>query len=429
MAALTAGKIADVMFEDLLETIDDQTALADKCERFEPDASTMQNSNNAIWRPVEQQSRVVKKWDMAGEASGIIQETYPSTLGLPSNTMVEMRADELRDLDFWRRQGARDGRQMVVEQNTAIAQAIVDQGSLFYRSAATDGFSFLSEAQVIMNEQQRFKTDRHFYMNDRTNQKFGKDLAGRQTLQGRPEEVWSKGQIGTNIAEFDSVNTASFLPSLAGGSDAATVVGNQSFRPEGGTVTATGIVTNVDYRYASIPTTLAHTFEIGDKFTLNNGGTDILAVGSSTKQITGEARTFTVVGVPDDQTIEFYPKPIALDDTFAGDPDAALMRKSANIDTLILAGANIVAVNTDALAKTNIFFDTDAVEIVTGTIPANLFAEYNGHKVISSTMKNGQPIYMIYDADMVGMNLRYRVFSWWDVVIKDPMRAGVAISI
>ena len=423
--AISAGKIAEVMFEDLLESIDDQTAIADNCQRFEPSASDMQNSENAIWRPVEQQSNIFKGWDATGKESGIIQETYPSVLQEPSNALVEMRADKLRDLDFWRRQGKRDGKQMVVEQNLEICNAIMNQGSLFYRSAETDGFSFLSEAQVTMNEQQRFETNRHFYLNDRANQKFGKELAGRQTLQGRPEEVWANGQIGQNIAGFDSVNTASFLPTLGGGVDGSTVTGDQSFKPEGGSVTTTGIVTNVDYRYAQIPVAIGGNFEIGDKVVFSNGADKVMAVGSSTKQNTNEPRTFTVVGVPSTTLIEIFPKPIAYDDPGLTD----LEKQYANINTQILNLATVDCVNTDAAVKTNLFFDKDAVEIVSGTIPAQLFGEYNGHKVISETMKNGQPIYMIYDANMINMNFRYRVFSWYDVVIKDPMRCGVAISI
>jgi len=100
----------------------------------------------------------------------------------------------------------------------------------------------------------------------------------------------------------------------------------------------------------------------------------------------------------------------------------------ANVDTQITSGATVEAKNTQAIAKTNLFFDEDAVEVISGTIPADLFAEYNGHKVISATMKNGHPMYMVYDANIVDMNFRYRLFSWWDVTIKDPSRCGVALT-
>lgn len=425
MAALSAGKIAEVWFEEYMLTIDDQTLLSDQCERIQPDGGDMQNSGNIINRPVEQQAEVIEGWDLTGKEAGIIEETYPSVLGEPQNTFVEMRADNMRTLDFWRKSGKRAAMQMAVTQNQSIANAIMNQGSLYIESAATDGFDFLSNIQVIMNEQQRYHTERKVYLNDRTNQKFGKDLAGRQTLQGRPEEVWSKGQIGANIAEND-IYVASFLPTLTGGVETATtVVGNQSFKPEGGNVTATGIVSNVDYRYAAIPVVSSAAYEIGDKFKFVNTAVDVTAVGASTKQDTDEARTFTVVGVPSAGIIEIYPKPIAIEDTAL----TGLERQYSNVQQQILDGAELVLLNTATAAKTNLFFDKDAVEVISGTIPAGLFSEYNGHKVISSTMKNGQPVYMVYDANIVNMNFRYRLFSWWGVTIKDPMRCGVAISV
>ena len=424
MAALSAGKIAQVWFEDYLETIEDQTLLADNCDRITPDAADMQNSGNIINRPVEQQAEIIEGWDLTGRESGIIEETYPSVLGEPQNTFVEQRADNMRTLDFWRKSGKRAAMQMAVQQNQTIANAIMNQGSLYYKSTATDAFSFLSEGQVILNEQQRYKTDRKFYLNDRTNQKFGKDLAGRATQMGRPADVWSKGQIGNNIAEFD-IYQASFLPSLGGGAvTATTVTGAQSFKPEGGNVTETGIVSNVDYRYAQISVAASADYTIGMKVYFKNGADPVMAVGASTKQDINEYRTFTIVGTPSATTIEIYPKPIAIEDGSL----TGLERQYSNIQQVIGNGATVEVVNTDVSAKTNIFFDKDAVEVISGTIPANLFAEYNGHKVISSTMKNGHPVYMVYDANMVNMNFRYRLFSWWGVTIKDPMRCGVAIS-
>lgn len=427
MGALSAGKIAEVMFEDVMETIEDQTMLADNCDRFEPGSGNMQNANNFVWRPVEQQAVIQEGWDMAGKSTDIIEETYPSVLGEPKNDFVEQRADDMRDIEFWRRRGIRSGKQMAVNQNTAIANAIRTQGSLFYRSAATDGFDFVSEAQVLLNEQQRTQTERNFYLNDRTTKKFAADLAGRQTLQGRPEtDAWAKGQIGRNIAEFD-IHTASFLPTITGGVEVSTTVtGAQSFAPAGGAVDAvSGQVTNVDYRVAVIPVAASAGYDIGDKVTFDNAGTPVNAIGASDKLDTLQARTFTIVAKPSGTSITVYPKPIALDDGAL----STIEKAYANINTVITNGATVERVNSDALVKTNLFFDKDAVEIISGEIPADLFSEYNGHKVISATMKNGHPMYMIYDANMVNMNFRYRLFSWWGVTIKDPSRCGVAISI
>lgn len=419
--AISSGKIAEVIFEEALETIQDQTMLSDMCDRFEPEAGIMQNSGNVVWRPVEQQAVIQAGWDMTGLETDIIEETYPATLQDPNNDFVSQRADDVRDLEFWRRRGARSGKQQIVEQNTTIAKAISQQGSQYYDSTAASGFDFISEAQALLNEEQRAHMQRYFILNDRANQKFAQDLAGRQTLQGRPADTWANGQIGSNVAEFD-LFTGSFLPTIAGGADpATTVTGLQSFKPEGGSVDATGsIVTNVDYRNATIPVADSSGYNIGDKVTFAN----VNAIGVSDKTDTDRLRTFTIKAKPSGTSVIVSPKPIALDD-----PALTTIEKAyANVDTQIAGGVTMNRVNTAASDKTNLFFDKDAVEVLSGTIPAQLFAEFDGNKVLTETMPNGQKMYMVYDGNIATMNFRYRLFTWWGVTIKDPQRCGVAVT-
>ena len=68
---------------------------------------------------------------------------------------------------------------------------------MFYRSNATSGYEFIAEGQAIQNERQAFNSGRCFVLNDRDTLTFGADLAARQTLQGRPEQTWKTGQIGS----------------------------------------------------------------------------------------------------------------------------------------------------------------------------------------------------------------------------------------
>lgn len=425
MAALTAGKIAEVMFDKALETYEPQDMLLPTTTFYEPDGSTMQNSGNIIWRPVQQHRPVLSGFDLTGQEQGIIEETYPATLGTPTNDLVSQRADDMRDMRFWEKAGEESGRQQATNLNKAIATAIGTQGAMFYRSNATSGYDVIGEAQALMNERQGAKSDRCFLLNDRDNLRFGKDLAARQTLQGRPETTWANGQIGQNVAEFD-IYTASFLPNIVGGADpAATVTANQSFKPTAGTVdTVLNTVTNVDYRTATLPVTASASYNVGDKVTFANGGTTVKAVGLADKSNTGVAMTFTIVGKPTGTSITIFPKPIALDDPAL----TALEAAYANVDTRILNAATVNRVNIDASKKTNLFYDKDAVEVLGGTIPAELFRSFDGLKVINQTMKNGLKMYMIYDANMINLQFRYRLFTWWGVTIKDPSRCGVAVT-
>ncbi len=311
----------------------------------------------------------------------------------------------------------------------AISGTTFTNGSTFSVTSAgvltaTSGFNFIAQAQAMMDERQVSTDGRNFVLSTRDNFKFAQDLAGRQTLQGRPASVWESGQIGQNVASFD-VYTGAYLQNQVGGADpATTVTANQSFKPEGGTVSATGVVTNVDCRTATIPVTASAAYNIGDKVTFANGGTTVKALGLMDKTDTGQAMTFTIVAKPSGTSVTVYPKPIAVDDPAL----SALEKAYANINTRILNAATMNRINIDANALPSIFFSRDAVEVFTGEIDARMFGDLGGKKVISSRMKSGQTVYMIYDANPTTMELSYRLFTWYGITIKNPMACGVAIS-
>ena len=417
----STGKIAEVLFENALETYDHQMQLADMTDNFKPDPGMFQNANNVVWRPTQQHAPVIEGFDLTGQEQDIIEETYPAILGTPTNDFVKQRIDQLRDMSFWEKRGKQSGMRQATELNKRIANLVATTGSLFVRSNATSGYPFIAEAQALMNERQVSSQDRCFLMNDRDTLKYSSDLAARQTLQGRPEDAaWSKGQIGSNVAEFN-VYTGSYLPTILGGAAATTVTGNQSFKPEGGNVDATStIVTNVDYRLASMPVASSAGFEVGDKFTIGA----LQAVGLADKTNTGQLMTFTVVSKPNATTINFFPKPIAAD-------DAALTlteKAYANVDTTIANTDAVTRLNVDASAKANIFWAKDSIEVVGGDVPMELMAEFDGMKVISETLANGQRMYMVYDGNIASLDMRFRIFTWYGLTNKNPMANGLALS-
>lgn len=421
----TTGKIAEVMFEKSKETYEHQMQLLSLTNFDTPDPSKMQNAGNVIWTPVQQHAPIIEGFDLTGEETGIIEETYPSILGTPRNDFISQRADDVRDMRFWERRGEQSGRRQATELNKLIASAVAIQGSLFLRSNVTSGYEFIANAQAIQNERQTYNSGRCFILNDRDNLTFGADLAARQTLQGRPDETWKTGQIGKNIAEYD-IYTGSFLPNLVGGADpATTVTGNQSFKPEAGSVnTTTGVVTDVDYRIATVPVAASASYNVGDKVYFANSAVPVTALGLADKTDTGQPMTFTIVGKPDSTSVQIYPKPIAADDAAL----STLEKAYANIDTTILNAATMNRLNIDASNKTNLFWDKSAVEVLGGTIPAELFAQYDGMKVISDTMENGQVMYMVYDGQIDTLTFRFRIFTWYGITICDPSNCGVAVT-
>ncbi|NTU49509.1 MAG: hypothetical protein HGA87_01200, partial [Desulfobulbaceae bacterium] len=125
--AVTTGKIAEVLFEKTLETYEQQTQLLPLCNFEQPDGSKLQNSGNVVWKPVQQHAPVIDGFDMTGQETGIIEETYPCILGTPKNDFVQARADDLRDLGFWERRGVQSGMRQATELNKQIASAVALQ--------------------------------------------------------------------------------------------------------------------------------------------------------------------------------------------------------------------------------------------------------------------------------------------------------------
>lgn len=424
MATQTTGKIAEVIFEAAVDTHEEQTQILGLVDSFTAPPGSLQNGNNFIWRTAQQHRPVLSGWDLTGQEQGIIEETYPAVLGTPTNDLVELRADDLRDPLFWKRAGEESGRKQAATLNKAVSDLITNTGSLAYRTNTTSGFNFIAQAQTIMDERQAMADQRKFILSPRDNLKFATELSGRQTLQGRPATVWESGQLAQNVAGFD-VYTGSYLSTIAGGADpATTVTANQSFKPEAGSVSATGVVTNVDYRTATIPVTASASYNVGDVITFANGGTTVKAVGLTDKTVTDQAMTFRIVAKPSGTSITVYPKPIAADDPAL----SALEKAYANINTRILNGATVNRVNVDALARPSVFFDKSSIEVFHGDIPVNFFNQFGGQKVLTATLKSGQKMYMLYDANSTTMQLRFRVFSWYSVTNKNPSANGVAIS-
>jgi hypothetical protein len=254
---------------------------------------------------------------------------------------------------------------------------------------------------------------------------FSQDLAARQTLQGRPADTWVKGQIGQNIAGFD-VFTSSSISALAGGADpATTVTANVSFAPTGGTVTtATGIVTNTDYRDATISVTASASYNVGDRVTFANGGTTVKAIGRDDKTVTDEAMTFTIVAKPSGTSVTVWPKPIAADD-----PALSTLEKAyANINTRILNTATMNRVNIDTSTQPSIYWEKDSIEVIKGDAPIELMGQFGGMKIAKETMKNGLNMYLLYDADIIKASTQWRMFVWYGVNNAKPGDNGIAIK-
>jgi hypothetical protein len=420
--ALQGAKAITVLFDSVLDQMGEELQMAKTASVFKPDPAMLQNSNNVLWRPVEQQAPVKTGFDMTGLFGNVIELSYPAVLGTPENDAFSVNASDFRDPQFVKRRGQASAKRLFAAVNQKIATTVRDTGSLFYRKSLTaaNGYSFIAEADSLMTERQCWRGDgTSFFLNARAYNLAGTDLAQRGTLSGRPEKAYATGMVGKDIAGFD-VYKSGYNPSLVGGATPATTVATTVALKPLATQTAAGQTFPVDYRSGDITFASGAGWAVGDRITFPA----VNALGLLDKTNTGQLMTFCIVAV-NGAVMTVYPRPIAITDAALTADEKAY----ANISTQILSGAVPTRLNTDALIQTNSFWANDSVEIIAGSAAWDQMAALSGWKSLSETLDNGMQITMAYDGSIETMDLKVRVFNWYGVTNRDPSRNGVAVNI
>ncbi len=422
----STGKKVVQFFDTVVKTYEEQSQVLSLVKYFNPGDADMQNSGNIAWDSVEQHAPIITGFDTTGKATDIIQETVPMALGVPSNDVVTQRVDDLRDPQFLDRRAKVSGKRQAAELNKSILSLIGSAGSLYYQTTAVNGFSAIGEGAVILDQRQKDKDGRICMLNSEDNFRYSGDLSNRQTFAGRPENAYGKGGIGTEVGDFMTYKSTS-NPIITGNQNPdAVTTATLSDRPEPGSVNnATNTVTNVDYRVSTIALASAN-YAVGDKiqFDLAAGGF-VQSIGLHDKTPSGRPMTATIVNIPDGASIEVYPKIIALDDPTLTVLEAAY----ANADTQVISGTTVTKLNNFAGTKpANLFWCKDAIQVVGGNAPVGLLNEYGGMKVVSTTMSNGQIMYMAYDGDINTLNFTMRLFTWYGITIRDPSACGAFVN-
>lgn len=417
MATQSAKNIV-AFYDKVLEQMNNDFTYAQAAEVDTVAGDTLQNANNIYWRNVEQQAPVLTGWDLTGQETEIIEQTYPLQLQDPRNDFVQLRVDELRDRGFLDRRAVASAKRQNAELNKRIANLIADEGSLYYESNSAD-FDFVAEADTLMTERQAYRDmGATFALTPRNNQLMAGNLASRTLYKdNRSELAYGSASIGDNVAGFDLVRAPTYgtVPTAAGAD--STVATDVTEVPEGFT-TVSGSIQNVDYRLGVISLVSAANYQVGDVVTF----TGVNALGLQDKTDTGQLMTFKIVAV-NGNDISVYPKPIAANQAGITSEQAAY----ANISTAIVATTPCVKVNTNG-GEANAFWANDSICVVNGDAPLEILNEFDGMKVVSETLDNGVKLYMAYDARLDTLNARLRLFTWYGLVNKDPSRNGVAIK-
>jgi hypothetical protein len=438
MSDLSTGKIAEIMFESAIETFEEQDLMLDLVTVIKHKQNSLQNAGNQIWKPIQQHTPIVDGWNVSSQETPIFEQTYPLSLGIPSNDFVKQKIDDLRDESFWIRRGQESGKDQASHLNKLITENIKNYSSLYYELDTDSGYKFLSQAQEILNERQVSGKPRYFLLNENDTNALSGDFVVRRGLEANTKN-WKSGQIGQNIAEFD-VFTGSFLPNTNNNNwvDGSKLLTGAIYEiPEAGSIDIVNhTVKNVDYRLGKIELQAGNwpipTPIVGDKFKIQSAQESryLKSVGLNNKQVASSPDsdfTATVVGVDaPSYIIYYYPMYIPVDN----EDRTALtdfQKLNANVDICPL---NINVIRIGQLdKKVNLFWDKSAVEVLVGIVPSGKFKEFAGMKTMSHTMKNGVDMFMIYDGNVEDMTFRFRLFTWYGITICKPQNCGIALKI
>jgi hypothetical protein len=408
-----------VAFENILEGFQDALVLSRNVSIYNTDQTMMERTNNVIWRPMPYIAQSFSGTDMTSNFKDFTQLAVPATIGFNRAVPWVLTATELRDSLQEGRLGDSAKQKLASDINRAVMDVAANQGTLVVkRTVAASGFDDVAQAEAIMNEIGVQSFDRYLAISTRDYNGMAANLAGRQTMQGKPITAYEKAYVGT-VASFETFkfDYSNRLTAAAGVS--VTVNGaNQYYTPKATSTAGTGETANVDNRYQNLTIAVSSgTVKVGDAFTIAG----VNSVHAITKQDTGQLKTFRITaivsGAGGSGVVQISPPIIS----GGGATDAELQYK--NVTATPANGAAITFLNTVS-AAVNPFWQKDALEILPGryAVPADA-----GAAVMRATTDQGIELVMQKQYDINTMKVKYRLDTTFGVVNKQPEMSGIIL--
>lgn len=414
-----------VAFENLLEGFQDGLVLSKAATIYQTDQTTMERTDNVIWRP---QPYIATSIDgTAGTsiaATGFkdyTQLTVPAQINTTKTVSFQLTAANLRDALQEGRLYDAAKQKLASDVNVALLSA-ASQGTLFVkRAAAATGFDDVAQCDQIFNEQGVPMWDRYLGLSTRDYNGMANNLsqASRSFGNAKSDNAYERALVGM-VSGFTTLKFDYALRKTAAAGGAGLVIntlaaGGNIYTPAATTTSSNGLVKiNVDNRYqqVTIAGVQAAGVVAGDRFTIAN----IEACHHITKTGTGSLKTFTVVSVDGANLATISPPIISAQ----GGTQAELMYQNV-INNTPAAGSAIVFLNT-ATNFLNPFWQKDALEILPGRLVVPSAA---GVATMQATTDNGLQLTATKWFDINTNTEKFRVDCLFGVVNKQPEMSGV----
>jgi hypothetical protein len=410
-----------VAFENIMEGFQDALVMSRHISKYTPDSTTMERTNDIMWRPMPYVAQTFDGSDATGNFYDATQLAVPCTIGYHKHSPIMLDALELRDALQEGRLGEAARQKLASDINVSVANVAALQGTLFVkRTSAAAGFDDVAQCDAAMNEIGIAQNRRFLALNSRDYNSMASNLstASRSFGNSKSEKAYERAFLG-EVCSFETYkldNQPTQAAAAGGGSltmDTRDAAGNY-YTPAATSVAATGETSNVDNRYQTITISSTTNVAAGDAFTV----AALNSVHHITKEDTGQLKTFRVISVDSATTMTISPPMI----TGQGATAAELQYQNCVINTKA-ANSAITFLNTVA-KPTNVFWHADAMLLIPGRLAVPSDA---GTAVMRGTTDNGIEICMQKWYDINTMKTKYRWDCRWGVTMVQPEMAGTMV--
>lgn len=418
MADNNFSKEERVAFDDVLEGFQDALIASKNVNTYGTDGQLMERTNDTIWRP--QQYISVGGSRIVGSAvtpKNKTQLSVPATIGYQPNDTFELDALELRDALQEGRLGTASKDYLAANINGTVLGVASTQGTLVVtRTTAAGSYDDISLCDSMMNEQGILASDRYLMLNSRDSNGLASNLAGRQTMTGKPTTAYEKSYVGT-VAGFETFKLDSgYRIAAKGGSGItmSTLVGATNYYvPVATRTAATGEVSNIDNRYQPITVSSTTGVAAGDAFYIDG----VESMHHTNKRATGQPKTYRVISVDSSTTMTISP-PIV-----SNQGGSDVEESYQNCSVTPSASAAITFMNYDA-GGYNVFWRKPAIELLPGryAVPSG-----QGAAVMRASTDNGIEVVMTKFFSTSTFKTLYTFDCRYGVCMTGPEQCGILL--
>lgn len=408
------SKKIDIFFDQVIESFDALNMSANNVSMYKPSASSLQQSGQTFYRPMEMLTNVKDGRDMSGSFQDITELTVPSTLTEAHlrNVPVRFTGVDMNDERNYRNLVSATSIMLSNKVDTLVANEIANKGTLVVtNSGPIDTYDDVAEADTLMVEQQVTRGMRVALLNPRMAKSLAGNLASRGTMNDAPMSAYTRNMLPP-IAGFDTYRV-DYQKTLAGSAATGYLVNGASQNTNPIANDANGIP--VDNRKQTLTVDTGTGAAVGDAFTIAG----VNSVGHINKEDTGQLKTFRILAI-NGAVWTISPAIIPKD----GSTDA--QKAYANVTTTPADNAAITVLNTTT-TPVSTFYEKSAVEIIHSDWNTDEF-EATGKKVRKASTDSGVQIVMLSDSNIETLQATYRMYIWCNVELTNYEMAGIMLQ-